>query len=243
MSEEEKEQTVQEEDEHGNILIYWRKQFLAVVLKAESYMTPKFSPVNLAGSLIFIGVLQWFMTVLAAETLFPGYSSRTNDLSDLASTIPPNISVVQPSAMLFNTTTFLIGLLVIISAFLIHQACKKRLFTALFAISGLAAMGVGVFPGDNGNIHALVAMAWFVTGPLSAIVAYGFLNKPFAYFSVAIGAFALIVLISAVFAGQSSPFLAFGRGGEERMLAYPVVLWMMAFAGYLMGFAQMNEGK
>jgi len=67
-------------------------------------MTPKFSPLNLAGSLIFIGVLQWFMTVLAAETLFPGYSSRTNDLSDLASTIPPNISVVQPSAMLFNSS-------------------------------------------------------------------------------------------------------------------------------------------
>jgi hypothetical membrane protein len=203
-------------------------------------MTLKFDYLNLAGALIFIGVLQWFMTVLAAETLFPGYSIRANDLSDLASTVPPNISLVQPSAMLFDTTTFLIGLMVIISAFLIHRAWKKRLFTALFAISGLAAMAVGVFPGDTGNIHALVAMAWFVTGPLSAIVVYGFLRKPFAYFSIAIGAFALIVLFSAIFAGPSSPFLAFGRGGEERMLAFPVVLWMMAFAGYLMGYSQTN---
>jgi len=203
-------------------------------------MTSKINSLNVAGALIFIGVLQWFMTVLAAETLFPGYSSRANDLSDLASTVPPNISLVQPSAMLFNTTTFLIGLLVVISAFLIHRACKKRLFTALFAISGLAAMAVGVFPGDTGSIHALVAMAWFVTGPLSAIVAYGLVNKPFAYFSVAIGAFALIVLFSAIFVGQSSPFLVFGRGGEERMLAYPVVLWMMAFAGYLIGSSQTN---
>jgi len=38
-------------------------------------------------------------------------------------------------------------------------------------------------------------------------------------------------------------FLAFGRGGEERMLAYPVVLWMMAFAGYLMGSSQTNAEK
>lgn len=203
-------------------------------------MRPRLNYLNLAGSLIFAGVTQWFMIVLAAETLFPGYSIRTNDLSDLASTIPPNISVVQPSAMLFNVATFLIGLLTVISALLIHRCFKKRLFATLFAISGLAAMAVGVFPGDTGSIHGLVAMAWFVTGPLSAIVAYGFLKKPFAYFSVAIGVFALIVLVSAVFAGPSSPFLAFGRGGEERILVYPVVLWMMTFAGYLMNSAQIN---
>ncbi|MBN1235432.1 MAG: DUF998 domain-containing protein [Methanotrichaceae archaeon] len=206
-------------------------------------MARKYNSLNLAGALIFIGILQWFMTVLASETLFPGYSTRANDLSDLASTVPPNISLVQPSAMLFNTATFLIGLLVLISALLIYRACKKQLFPALFAISGLAAMAVGVFPGDTGSIHALVAMAWFVTGPLSAIAAYGFLSKPFAYFSIAIGVFALIVLFSAVFMGQTSPFLVFGRGGEERMLAYPVVLWMMALAGYLMGSSQINAEK
>ena len=71
------------------------------------------------------------MTVLAAETLFPGYSIMANDLSDLASTVPPNVSVLQPSATLFNVTTFLFGLLVTISAFLIHRVCKKQLFTTL----------------------------------------------------------------------------------------------------------------
>ena len=30
---------------------------------------------NLAGVLLFIGGLQWLMTVMAAETLFPGYST------------------------------------------------------------------------------------------------------------------------------------------------------------------------
>jgi hypothetical membrane protein len=129
-------------------------------------------------------------------------------------------------------------MLIIASAFLIHRVCKKRLFTALLALSGLAAMAVGIFPGDTGTIHGLVALAWFVTAPLSAIVAFKFLKKPFAYFSIIIGVFALIVLISAVFAGQSSLFLAFGRGGEERMIVYPIVLWMMAFAGYLMNTPQ-----
>lgn len=61
------------------------------------------------------------MVVMAAETLFPGYSTRANDLSDLASTVPPHTSVIQPSAMMFNATTFLFGLLVVVSAILIHR--------------------------------------------------------------------------------------------------------------------------
>jgi hypothetical membrane protein len=205
-----------------------------------SHLTSKVNYMNAAGALLFIGVLQWFLMVIAAETLFPGYTTRANDLSDLASTVPPNISLVQPSAIMFNATTFLFGLTVLISAFLIYHSNGERLFTALFATSGLAAMAVGVFPGDTGIIHGLVAMACFVTAPLSAIAAYRLVNKPFAYFTVVIGIFSLIVLFSAVFADGSSPFVAFGRGGEERAVAYPVLLWMIGFGGYLMGYSQTN---
>jgi hypothetical membrane protein len=203
-------------------------------------LTSKVNYMNAAGALLFIGVLQWFLMVIAAETLFPGYTTRANDLSDLASTVPPNISQVKPSAIMFNATTFLFGLTVLISAFLIYHSNRERLFTALFATSGLAAMAVGVFPGDTGIIHGLVAMACFVTAPLSAIAAYRLVNKPFAYFTVVIGIFSLIVLFSAVFADGSSPFVAFGRGGEERAVAYPVLLWMIGFGGYLMGYSQTN---
>ena len=49
---------------------------------------------NAAGTLLFIGALQWFIVEMAAETLFPGYSTRANDLSDLASTVPPNTSII-----------------------------------------------------------------------------------------------------------------------------------------------------
>jgi hypothetical protein len=83
-------------------------------------------------------------------------------------------------------------------------------------------------------------MVCFVTAPLSAIAAYRLVNKPFAYFTVVIGIFSLIVLFSAVFAVESSPFVAFGRGGEERAVAYPVLLWMIGFGGYLMGHSQTN---
>lgn len=189
-----------------------------------------------AGALLFIGGLQWFMTVMAAETLFPGYSTRANDLSDLASTVAPNTSLIQPSAFLFNATTFLLGLLVIASAYLIYRACKARMFSILFAIFGASAMGVGIFPGDTGMIHGLVALVTFVTSSLSAIAAYRLLGKPFAYISAVIGAFSLIVLIFAMFSGGQSLFWqVFGRGGEERFIAYPVLMWTIGFGGYLMG--------
>ena len=72
--------------------------------------------------------------------------------------------------------------------------------------------------------------------PLSTIAAYRRERKPFGYISVAIGIFALIVLLTALFSAGSSPiFLAFGRGGEERLIAFPVAMWMTTFGGYLIG--------
>ena len=192
------------------------------------------SSAQIAGALLFFGVLQWLMVVLAAETLFPGYSIRANDLSDLASTVPPNVSLMQPSAMLFNASTFAIGLLSFISSVLIHFSFGSRLFSILFGLSGLFAMGVAAFPGDTGMIHGLVALGWFTTAPISAIVSSRMVKSPLAWFSVAIGLLSLVVLFFAFYSGSASPFQFFGRGGEERMLVYPVLLWMAAFAGHLM---------
>ena len=193
------------------------------------------STAQIAGALLFIGVLQWLMIVLVAEALFPGYSIRANDLSDLASTVPPNVSLMQPSAMLFNASTFAIGLFTLISSVLIYFSVGSRLFSILFGICGIFAMGVGAFPGDTGTIHGLVALGWFTTAPLSAIISSRMVKGPLAWFSPVIGIFSLIVLFFAFYSGNASPFQLFGRGGEERMLVYPVLLWMAAFAGYLMG--------
>jgi hypothetical protein len=35
--------------------------------------------------------------------------------------------------------------------------------------------------------------------------------------------------------GNSSPLAAMGEGGGERWIAYPIILWVMALGGYLMG--------
>jgi hypothetical protein len=44
--------------------------------------------------------------------------------------------------------------------------------------------------------------------------------------------------------GGSSPFLlVFGRGGVERFVAYPVLLWIIGFGDYLMGASSTNAGQ
>ena len=35
-------------------------------------------------------------------------------------------------------------------------------------------------------------------------------------------------------AGNAAAFGPIGHGGTERMIVYPVMLWMLAFGGYLM---------
>lgn len=113
----------------------------------------------------------------------------------------------------------------------------------LSAVFGAAGIAVGIFPGDTGNLHGIAALAWFISGPISAIVAYKLETKPFAYFSVVIGAYALLDLLLNVTMHGSSPFSVFGRGGTERMVAYPLLIWVIGFGGYLMGSASHMRDK
>ena len=113
----------------------------------------------------------------------------------------------------------------------------------LSAVFGAAGIAVGIFPGDTGNLHGIAALVWFISGPISAIVAYKLETKPFAYFSVVIGDYALLDLLLNVTMHGSSPFSVFGRGGTERMVAYPLLIWVIGFGGYLMGSASHMRDK
>jgi hypothetical membrane protein len=194
---------------------------------------------RLAGAFLFIGGLQWLILVIISETFFPNYSVKLNDLSDLASTVAPNISIVQPSAVLFNITMILLGLAVILSTFFIHLSYRRYLVTVFLGIFGLACMLVGIFPGDAGSIHGIVSLLAFVFGPFSAIVAFKVENAPLKYISIIMGVAALVPLVTRFAMGDSSPILsALGRGGEERMIAYPVIAWVIVFGGCLIGSVQ-----
>lgn len=193
-----------------------------------------------AGALLFsVGVIA-LMGIITAETLYPGYSTAENAISDLGATLPPDSIVVEPSATIFNTTMIASGLLVLAAAWCVHRAFGDRILTFFLALFGLGVLGVGIFPGYWGDVHGIFALLAFSAGGLAAVAAYRVEPPPLRYLSVILGAVSLSDLALYFIMGLSaSPFGVLGLGGLERWIAYPILLWVTGFGGWLMG----GEGR
>jgi len=182
---------------------------------------------KVAGSLILVGAAQFVVGMIVAEALYNGYSVADNYISDLG---------VGPSALIFNSSVFLFGLTILVASYCIwrilgEKLIMKKLFMILFFLAGIGVMGVGIFTEDAGVIHTIVSFIAFFFGGLSAIAAYKLEKPPLSYMSVVMGIIALAALV--LFATNN--FLGLGKGGMERMIAYPIVLWAIGFGGYLIG--------
>ncbi len=181
---------------------------------------------KVAGTLIFLGATQFVVAMIAAEAIYPGYSVSNNYISDLG---------VGPAALIFNTSVFLLGAAVVLSAYLIFRVFRKIPVVALFVLTGVGAMGVGVFTETApGGIHTVASFVVFFFGGLSAIFSYTLEKRPLTYCSVALGALSLVALV--LFASQQ--YLGLGHGGMERMIAYPTLLWGIAFGGHLISYSE-----
>jgi len=192
-----------------------------------------------AGFLLFIAGVVAFMGIITAEALYPaGYSTSGNQISDLGGTEPPNSRIEEPSATIFNSVMMAAGVLILAASFCIQRGYNLWAAPVLIALFGIGALGVGVFPGDQGTIHALFALLAFIAGGLAAIVSLTILTPPFSFMAVILGLVALVTLLLHSVLGDSSPMAALGIGGEERWVAYPVLLWAMGLGGYLMGRAR-----
>jgi hypothetical membrane protein len=192
-----------------------------------------------AGFLLFLTGTIAFMGIITAEALYPpGYSTSQNEISDLGATEPPDSVIEQPSATVFNTVMMVCGVFVIAASFCVQRGFRRWMAPVFIALFGAGVLGVGVFPGDHGNVHALFAMLTFVAGGIAAIVSLTIVTPPFSYISVLLGAVALVTLFLYVILGDSSPLAGLGIGGVERWVAYPILLWATGLGGYLMGQAR-----
>jgi len=186
---------------------------------------------KVAGSLVLVGAAQFIVGMVVAEALYSGYSVADNYISDLG---------VGPSALVFNSSVFLFGLLVVIAAYLIWRGVVAgvgaKIVAVLFFIAGIGVMGVGVFTEDAGAIHWVVSMIAFLFGGLSAIAAYKLEKTPLNYISVIMGLIGIIAMVLFI----TENYLGLGAGGMERMIAYPEVLWAVGFGGHLIGSEDKN---
>ncbi len=186
---------------------------------------------TMAGFFVFVAAAQFLVGMLLAEALYPGYSISGNYISDLGATCTDTTCrVEEPAATVFNVSVFLLGALVVLAAYGLWRSSKRRILPLLMAVTGIGAMGVGIFTEAYPGVHLLVATIAFVFGGLAAIWSYTLTEPPLAYLSVALGALALLALVLF----SSDVLFGLGVGGMERLIVYPEILWAMAFGGYLM---------
>jgi hypothetical membrane protein len=188
---------------------------------------------TVAGTLLFVGGVQFVIALFIAEAIYPSYSISANLISDLG-------VWGRSSAPIFDISTMLFGFTVLASSRFIYKAFHTRVIAVLFAVAGAGALGVGVFPENTfvihgvPVIHTVSALLGFVIGAISVVAASKITRGPFRYLSLVVGAVGLLSVALFVTTRYSGG-LGIGAGGMERMMVYPTVLWLVGFGGYLLG--------
>jgi len=178
-----------------------------------------------------LAVMGW----ITAEALYPGtYSTHANTLSHLGATEPPNSVVMQPSGAIFDITMLVVGAMILIAVPFLYGATRSKLVSIATALLGIGVLGVGIFPLTSPNQHTIFALIAFVFGGVAVALSARITTPPFSYIWMALGAVSLIAITLAFVAIRWQPIAALGEGGIERWNAYPIVLWLVGFGGYLM---------
>ncbi|ACP36392.1 Protein of unknown function DUF998 [Sulfolobus islandicus L.S.2.15] len=109
-----------------------------------------------SGYLILVGVSQFLLFFIISEILYPNYSVKYNYISDLG---------VGKTAIIFNTSIVIMGILVIIASILLRANYSPLVF-----LVGLGAALVGIFPENTGLPHLIASLITFLFGGIGALV-------------------------------------------------------------------------
>ncbi len=212
-------------------------------MSAESLIFPMatlqrmaYSREKMAGILFFIAATQFVLGLTIAEALYPGFSISDNYISDLG---------IGPSAIVFNLSAFLLGLLLLSGTYFLRHVSGFKTLNIFLLLMGLGAIGIGVFTKNYTTAHGAVASAAFFFSGLSAISSFKVLKRPLSVMSIILGAMTLGALalfssgmitsgsLTSDIAYDSDFYLGLGPGGMEHLIIYPVGLWLAGFSWHL----------
>jgi hypothetical membrane protein len=201
---------------------------------------------GLAGILFAAGGLLFLLLTTAAESIYPDFSMQNNAISDLAA-IGVRTTAVEEGALFALAICWIAG-----AYFLFRHTGRSRLMIVNI-LPGVGALLAGLSPENfNITIHSVGALLAFVPGAIVVLLSYRMIRGPFRYFPVALGAVSpfatFIIFFGYRIIGpcgtcgyqQSLDNLGLGLGGWESMIVYPLLVWLIAFGGYLM--AKSKEG-
>jgi hypothetical membrane protein len=184
-----------------------------------------------AGTILSIGVGQFAFCFALAEIYYPGYDVSVNTISDLGATCHSGVcDFVQPSSDIFNASVVLLGVMLLFVAYYLWKGSGSRSLSLFELLSGVGAMGVGIFNESYGVVHFFFSALTFFAAGIQAILVFKVAKAPFSYFSMVAGGATLVAIVLY----WTGTYLGLGQGGMERMIFYPVLIGGLAFGGYLM---------
>jgi hypothetical membrane protein len=203
-----------------------------------------YSKEKVAGTLFFVAATQFVLCLTIAEALYPGYSMSANYISDLG---------IGPSALILNSSAFLLGLLLLIGTYFLRHNPSFKTLNIMLLLTAVGAMGFGIFTKNYRTAHGAVATMTFFFAGLSAITSYKTLKKPLSLISIALGMTTLAALalfsigmvtsgsLTSDIAYNSNFYLGLGPGGMEYMIVYPALMWLAGFSWWLITQQEMQR--
>jgi hypothetical membrane protein len=183
---------------------------------------------QLAGLLLFVLSAGFMIVIMLAASIAPGYDYSGGAISDLGR--------IDQTALLFNAGLLLVGLLNIGGGYAFYRSHRQGWLLALYLLAGAGAIGAGAIPLGTSDLHSVFALLAFVFFNAEAVGTGYVLHGPMRLISWLAGGAGMAYVIIMVIGDSGYPgiFGSIGHGGAERMIVYPVMLWMTALGGYLM---------
>jgi hypothetical membrane protein len=192
--------------------------------------------VRLPGVLLVALSTAFLLGTMIAASIAPGYDFHTAAISDLG--------VTAETAVLFNGLLVAIGLLDIAAGYALYRRQRRGLLV-LYVLAGVGAVGAGVFPLSTGGVHTVFALLAFVGFNLQIIGSAALLAGAMRILGIVAGGVGLLYAVLMIIgdSGEGAVFGPIGHGGSERMIAYPAMLWLLAFGGYLLAGTRGTEDR
>lgn len=183
---------------------------------------------KVVSAVLLFGIIQWILVVMLSEGVHPDYVSSIYYVSTLGT---------GETAFVYNASTIALGACILASS-LLMRGFSSRAFFVLFMVTGLATVGVGVFPEDSRPMHGIVTPVALLGAALSAMASGGLHERPAWYFTLGLGAVSLVSGLAFVpYLGldvnSRAMFLGLYKGTLERVVIYTNLLWVLILGSQL----------
>ncbi len=196
------------------------------------------------GAILWVLSVQYYITQFLVAVFFSKYgpySWRHNTISDLGNTYCGSYGhrlVCSPLYAVMDVSFVVLGITIIGGAALLQKQVMGNLIVKLgFACVALAGVGsilIGLFPENTVAVpHIAGATLAFLVGN-SGMILLGLGLRRLPAILRAYTMLSGVVGLTALILFMTQNYESLGIGGMERIVSYPLTVWMIVFGAYLL---------